>query len=372
MVALGNDVYTFGLRGTIDPERNPDLAQDILRAREALRERLEDPEVAVLVEGFHKDSYNTNATVAENLLFGNPVGDAFNADRLAENEYVLKVLDDVGLTDTILSTGYQVAATMVELFADLPPDHEFFEQFAFISSDDLPEFQALLSRASRDKLEDLKEEDRTRLMSLPFKLIPARHRLGLIGDDFRDKILEARSAFAAGLPDDLRDKIAFFDANAFNPAANLQDNILFGKIAYGQAHAADRVGTLIGEVIDELGLRRVVAEVGLSYEAGIAGSRLSGAQRQKLGIARAILKRPDLLIVSEATAALDSASQAKIMEAVIDEMNGRGLIWVLHRSDMARFFDRILVMRAGRVVENGTPDELDREGTQYRDLVSNE
>jgi ATP-binding cassette subfamily B protein len=78
------------------------------------------------------------------------------------------------------------------------------------------------------------------------------------------------------------------------------------------------------------------------------------------------------LIVSEATAALDSASQAKIMEAVIDEMNGRGLIWVLHRSDMARFFDRILVMRAGRVVENGTPDELDREGTQYRDLVSNE
>ncbi len=372
MVALENDIYSLGLRGTIDPDKNPDLATAILSAREALRDRLKDPEFAPLVEGFDKDSYNTNASVAENLLFGNPVGDAFNPDRLAENEYVLSILDKVGLTDTVLSVGYQVAATMVELFADLPPDHEFFEQFAFISSEDLPEFQALLSRASKDNLGELKDEDRTSLMSLPFKLIPARHRLGLIDDDMRAKLLEARAAFAAGLPDDLQGKIAFFDAEAYNPAANLQDNILFGKVAYGQAHAADRVGELISEVIDSLNLRRVVAEVGLAYDAGIAGSRLSAAQRQKLGIARAVIKHPDLLVVSEATAALDAVSQARIMETIIDEYEGRGLIWVLHRADMARYFDRVLVMRTGRVVESGTPEELDRDGTAFRELVAAE
>src|SRR5213075_1045626 len=92
-----------------------------------------------------------------------------------------------------------------------------------------------------------------------------------------------------------------------NPAATIQDNILFGKVAYGQAKASARVGQLIAEVLEELGLRPVVMEVGLEYSVGVGGGRLTGAQRQKLAIARNLVKRPDLLIVNDATGALDSA-----------------------------------------------------------------
>ena len=59
----------------------------------------------------------------------------------------LQVLAKVGLIDDLVEAGKQVAETMVEMFADLPPDHEFFEQFSFISASDLPEFVAILGRS---------------------------------------------------------------------------------------------------------------------------------------------------------------------------------------------------------------------------------
>jgi putative ABC transport system ATP-binding protein len=370
LVSMADDVYQFGLRGTIDPDTQPEIAARILEARQRLQERLSNPEIAPLVERFDRERYNSNASVAENLLFGNPVGDAFRPDQLAENPYVRQVLDGTGLTERFLQVGYQLAATVVELFADLPPDHELFQQFSFVSADELPEVQALLQRADRANLQALPPADRTRLISLPFMLVPARHRLGLLDADFQGKILQAREAFARDLPDDLTGAVEFFQIDRYNRAANLQDNILFGKIAYGQARAGERVGGLVGEVIQELQLRDVVSRVGLEYHVGIAGSRLSSAQRQKLAHARAILKRPDVLILFESTVSLDSVSQARIMDGVLGEFEGRSVIWCVHRPDMAQKFDNVLVMRQGRLVEQGTFDHLNEEGTFLHELLS--
>ena len=280
----------------------------------------------------------------------------------------MQVLDKVGLTDQLLQIGKQVAQTMVELFADLPPDHEFFEQFSFISSDELPEFQVILARAARGD-ETIEEEDRKQIMSLPFKLTPARHRLGLIDGELQQRLLEARRVFAADLPDDLRGTVAFFNADEYNAAATLQDNILFGKLAYGQAQAASTVGTLISEVVESLDLHKTVVAVGLDFQAGIAGARLSMAQRQKLALARALLKRSDLLIVNEATAPLDSSSQAKILETVLRTNEGRGVVWVLNRIHDAQKFHHVIVMREGRIVEQGSYDELINNGGVFCDLL---
>lgn len=372
LVGLDDDIYELGLRGTIDPGAHGDLDGAFLRARAAFLERMSDPAVAALVERFDPDRYNDNATIGENLLFGTPVGPAFDMDRLAENPYVLRILESEGLIDDLLSAGQEIATTMVELFADLPPGHPFFEQFSFISSEDLPEFQAVLGRINRDGMAALRGDDRTMLLSLPFKISPARHRLGVIDDGLRARILEARKTFALSLPDEYQGAVEFFDADNFNSASSLLDNILFGKLVYGQARAAERVREVVGEVIDALDLRSAVMEVGLGFHAGVGGARLSGGQRQKLGIARAILKRPDILILNEATSNLDGATQARILDGLIAEFAGRGLIWAVHRPSMARRFDRIIVMRSGRVVEIDTPDALDREGTALHDLIESE
>lgn len=367
VVGLDQDVFELGLQETVDPERSPDLASAILEARAILRERLEELQYRDLVEPFDRDHYNTNMSVAENLLFGTLIGAEFDLDHVGENAYVLSVLRDADLLDAFLSTGIQVATITIELFRDLPPGHEFFERFSFVSADALPEFEAAVRRADVAGPDGLEEADRNLLMSLPFKLVPARHRLGVLDDGMRTRILEARHAFAAGLPENLRGSVAFFDAERYNAAASVQDNILFGKPAYGRQQSQRRVAALIGEVVDALGLRRVLVEVGLDYAVGVGGSRLSQVQRQKLGVARAVLKRPDLLVIDRATASLDRASHAAIMGRVLAEPGRGGVVWVLDDPDEATRFDHVIAMESGKIVSQESPQasaDVDQMPTQ--------
>ncbi|MEE8171329.1 MAG: ABC transporter ATP-binding protein, partial [Alphaproteobacteria bacterium] len=369
---MAEDVYQYGMRGSLDPAASGEAAGRILKARTAMMARLQEPEYADLVESFDRATYNMNATLAENLIFGNPVGDAFDIEKLAENSYVLEVLQKADLVDDLLVCGHQLAATMIELFADLPPDHELFQRFSFISADDLPEYQTLITHTDKEKLGELGDEDRTRLLSLPFKLIPARHRLGLIDDDMQAKILTARGIFQEDLPEDLQDAVELFDHEKYNSAATLQDNILFGKVAYGQAQAAEKIGKLVSEVVDVQNLRATVMEVGLEYEAGIAGSRLSAAQRQKLAIARAVMKRPEVLILSEATVILETSVQARILDNILKQFADSGVVWSLHRARDAERFQQVRLMKNGRVVENGTFEEVSKDGSAFKELMENE
>ena len=358
IVDLDDDVYTLGLRGTIKSSENKELVARILTARKALQSRLQKPEISQSVELFDSEKFNTNASVAENLLFGTPVGDEFILEKIAENQYVRKILREVDLEDEFVRVGRDVASTMVELFSGLPADHEYFSQYSFIASDDLADFQILLGRADRLGLDSMEAEDRDRFLALPFKLIPARHRLGLITDPIRDRILEARHAFANKIPDALKSSVEFYSKEQYNESASVQDNIVFGKIASDKADAAEQMGDLIAEVIESENLRSAVVEAGLDFQVGLSGSKLSPPQRQKLSLARALLRSPDVLILNEATSALDSGSQTRVISNIMTATKGKNLLWVLQRVSLADAFDRVLVMSGGRVIETGNFQEL--------------
>lgn len=370
-VDIEEDVFQLGLRGTINPKLHPTIAGRILEARQAFLRLLEkaDGDLKTLIEPFHPDRYNANATLAENLLFGTPIRPEFDIDRLAENPAILAVLDRVGLTDDLVTAGRRVAEEMVEIFADLPPGHEFFEQFSFISSDDLPEFEALLQRINRPGAE-INAADRARLLTLPFKLIQTRHRLDVLDDNLKARVLEARKALRASTDPAIKVGVEFFEPNAYNATATIQDNILFGKLAYGQAKASTRVGKLIEQVLNDLSLRATVIEIGLDFQVGVGGARLAPPQRQKLVLARCLLKRPDVMVVNEATAILDAQGQSRTMDGVIKETDGRTLIWVLHNPAHAGKFDRVLVFDGGRIAESGPYTDLERPGTHFAELLA--
>jgi putative ABC transport system ATP-binding protein len=371
-VDLDQDVYLLGLRGQLDPTARPEAAAALLEARAAVHARLAKDKLSHLVEPFDVTRYNTNASLAENLLFGTPVGPAFAMEELASSTYVQHVLDKAGLTDDLVQRGLKVAETMVEIFADGAPSEEFITQFSFIGADQLPEFQAILARIGKGGIQGLKKEDRIRLLSLPFKLVVSRHRLDVIDETLEARIVDARRIFATDLPAELRGSIEFFADDRYNAAATIQDNLLFGKLAFGEADAEKRLIEVVAEVIDSLDLRRTVIEAGLAFGVGPGGSRLSPAQRQKVVIARAFLKRPDVLILNEATSALDGSAQAKVIESLKQEFTGRGLIWVVHRVSLARQFQEALVMEHGRLVEQGALADLDKPGTRFNELMATE
>ncbi|MGF1591816.1 MAG: ATP-binding cassette domain-containing protein [Kiloniellaceae bacterium] len=372
VVELTNDVYRFGLTGTIDPLRRPDLAEGILRARRALIERLRDNGNDSLVVRFAEDSYNPNASVAENLLFGTPRTPAFASAALASNPAVAEVLAEEGLTGDLIGMGVAIAKTMVEIFADLPPGHPFFEQFSFIGDDDLPEFRTIVTRVENAGVAALDDAARQLLLGLPFNYVEARHRLGLIDDRMAERLVEAHRRLAERLERDSPEAVEFYRADAYNAAASLQDNILFGRLAFGQAGAEQIVGDALAEAVDDLDLREAVIEVGLNYNVGVGGGRLNGAQRQKLALARALLKRPDILVVNEALSVLDGSSQTRLVRRILDLRRDKGVIWTLQRPEMAVHFDSILVMRDGRLVEQGSYDELTRRDSAFKGLVAAE
>src|SRR5205085_11329378 len=99
---------------------------------------------------------------------------------------------------------------------------------------------------------------------------------------------------------------------------------------------------------------------GLDTVVGDRGVKLSGGQRQRIAIARAFLKDAPLLLLDEATSALDGESEEAIQEALARLMRGRTVIAIAHRLSTVRNFERVVVLQAGRVVEDGPPDRLMR------------
>ena len=195
------------------------------------------------------------------------------------------------------------------------------------------------------------------LLTLPFKLVVSRHRLGLINDGIRERVVQARNALLERFGGD-KGQIEAFGSRRVNTAVSIQDNILFGRLAYGRARSAAQVGSLLREVIEKLELRQALMEVGLDYDVGIGGSRLSASQRQRLALARAVLKRPDILVLDEATASLDESTQKVIMENLFVEFSDRSMFWFLHREGFASRFEQVLVIDDGKAVLNAVTADI--------------
>jgi ATP-binding cassette subfamily B protein len=111
---------------------------------------------------------------------------------------------------------------------------------------------------------------------------------------------------------------------------------------------------------------------GLATQVGDRGVKLSGGQRQRIAIARAFLKDAPILLLDEATAALDSESEEAIREALGRLMRGRTVIAIAHRLATLRNFDRVIMLQAGRIIEDGPPDRLMQGAGPYRELVARE
>jgi len=110
-------------------------------------------------------------------------------------------------------------------------------------------------------------------------------------------------------------------------------------------------------------------EYGYDTNIGDRGSKLSGGQRQRLTIARAILRDPPILILDEATSALDSKSEKLVQDSIQKVMQNRTAIIIAHRLSTIQHADEIVVLKEGRVVEQGSHDQLMSENGDYQKLV---
>lgn len=148
-----------------------------------------------------------------------------------------------------------------------------------------------------------------------------------------------------------------------------QDVVLFNdtlraNVAYGRPDASEAD---IREALRRAQLLDFVEALpqGLETRVGERGLKLSGGEKQRVGIARVILNDPPVLVLDEATSALDSATEAAVQEALDEAARGRTTLMVAHRLSTVQGADEIIVLKAGRIIERGNHDKLLAKGGEY-------
>ena len=165
--------------------------------------------------------------------------------------------------------------------------------------------------------------------------------------------------------DGLRSQISTIEQDVFLFSRSVADNIAFG--ASGQA-TRDR----IEQAAREAQAHDFIMELPDGYDTviGERGVTLSGGQRQRLAIARAFLTDPRILILDDSTSAIDSATEDQIQRAMRRIMQGRTTLLITHRLSQIRWADRILVLRQGRIVDQGTHEELLARSALYHRIFA--
>ncbi|MCR4893623.1 MAG: ABC transporter ATP-binding protein/permease [Eubacteriales bacterium] len=160
----------------------------------------------------------------------------------------------------------------------------------------------------------------------------------------------------------LREKIGVVTQEAYLSNSTIRENLLYAKPSATQEELEEacRIANIHDFIISQ--------PEGYDSQVGNRGLKLSGGEKQRISLARTILKDPDILILDEATSALDSISENVIQEAVDKVLKGRTSIVIAHRLSTILEADSIIVIDDGRIVQTGSHEELMAEGGLYREL----
>jgi subfamily B ATP-binding cassette protein HlyB/CyaB len=209
--------------------------------------------------------------------------------------------------------------------------------------------------------------------------VPAGQVIGIVGPSGSGKSTLTRLVQRLYVPESGRISVDGIDLNVVDPAwlrrqigVVLQENVLFNRSVRENIALADPAIAIerIIAAAQLAGAHDFILELPNGYDTilGERGSTLSGGQRQRIAIARALVNNPRILILDEATSALDYESERIIQQNMALMAKGRTVIIIAHRLSTVRRVDRIMTIENGRLVEDGSHDELIRTGGRYASL----
>lgn len=348
---LAGELYHLGLQARMLPDAYGDLAERILEARTLIREAADrNQDILEIIESWKEDRLNTNASLLENVLFGMPAKLRPSIADYAADEEVIAILERAHAIRPLLTIGQRIAEQLVELLGALDEGSTLLDSFSQYPKKDILAAAAIVEKAKLKRGKTPKGETRRILLSFAFAFVPARDRLIVLDEELEAELLAARKQARAELEEN--ERIVCFGEECYSPALSLSENILNGKRRHDRRSAWRRLDAFLETAIDEGGLREGVLAAGLSARIGTGGSGLSGASRRRVIIIRALLKRPEILIV-DGIAMGDAPEAKEARDLLREEMKGRTLIMAITSPKTAATFDHVINVKNDGTIDQG-------------------
>lgn len=348
-------LYGFGLNGRLPETADDNLKARVVAARHEIRAALQQANLDKLIQPFDFAEYNPQSTIGENLVFGVVAGERLADAQRSANPYFRTIIAAEALIGPLSEIGLHIAENSVEVFSGLPSGHPLFERFSMIRSADLEAYADLVQESRSQTTGTTQSDDTTnQFVELALGYIEPRHRLGLVTPELQRRILRARNSFRDYLPQDYAREVQFYDPNEVMVAAPIRDNLLFGRVAQNIANAEERVAAFLKTELPRLGMEQLVYSLGLDYDVGPRGQSLFAAQRASVSIARALIRKPRMLILEDAFKEYGDEDAAAILARIAKKTAGASIIVTAPTRPAACPFDICLAVDGARVTVEPT------------------
>jgi putative ABC transport system ATP-binding protein len=331
LLGIDQAMFLRGLNAGFYAGGHDTLEQQINEARNIVREHIDEAGIGEMVYPFDINEFNPYASLDENIIFGSPLDEETSIEDIISHSFTAKLLENLQLDSKLVGVGRAFGDHIIQLIEQNDPGAQALVPYDFVNTELLENLKAVSVRLamSTNKLE---KADKLFLIRLAFRINPQRHDVDLIDDEMKQQIVRVRSEFHARCPDDLRQRLEFFENNKFNHGLSVQCNLLFGRIAFSHREAYQQIIDLLEIVCLKRSLARPLVLLASERPAGFGGCNLSNDIRETLPVIRELIKSPEILILNRALRGLGADRRQDIIEKIRDHYPKMS---ILHIDDAA-------------------------------------
>ncbi len=365
--AMGTDDVMFRrmLASRMDAQKHPHLADRLVGLRDEVHERLVERGLAALVNRFDPEEFNPSIPLGGNLMFASPKRDISQQGLAAEQDF-LGLITELGLAEQGIAISQTLIETLHQTFGRDGTKHPLFTALGI--EEELYEKLVDIAMRRQEKGDQaISQEEFALLLTVPFAFTAEQIGPGF-PESFKQEILEIRRAKSSEMRQRMKDLFVPVAPENYLPRLTLMENVLYGRISGMAGVQGELIEDIVAEILEENGLKRLVAETVLDVRTGLGGSNMASIFQERAAFSRAGIKRPDVLILDNVLASDDNEARKRTGRRLLELLPNTTMIFLEDKFENPEAFDFFIEIKNGRIDGEETIEEPNEGDSGSDDL----